>query len=352
MENIRARYITLGKDRDRENMKTQSEIAEELAAANQYLNCIRQALEGLPRLEKKQTLQRLDDEFKGQHKLELSDYFLNQSKQILSEFKAHSLLEQSGAALMDRVDRKYLLPLSLLPEFFNALKDDYTVLSEKKTTLFQYKTMYFDSLHDDFFHQHQSGKLNRHKVRTREYVNSNQYFLELKHKTNQFRTKKKRYLLTDKYKNRNINDLLQPLSEKQFPSLFKKLSVEYDRVTLKHKNLSERITFDLNIKFKDASELLGKSKGIKIPEVVIIEVKQDKVCNQGKINRLLKEFNLREVNFSKYCMGRLIVKMDEQLEFMPKDMKYNRFKECVLTLKETKFSFYDNLKEPCYAANF
>lgn len=348
MDNIKARYITLGKDS--EKMKTQAEIAEELAAANQYLRCIRQALEGLPKLDKKETLKRLDTEFKGQHRLELCDYYLNKSKLILSDFKAHSLLEQSGAALMDRVDRKYLLPLSLLPEFFNALKQDYTVLSDKRRTSFQYDTMYFDSLHDDFFNQHQSGQLNRHKIRIREYTNSKQCFLELKHKTNQFRTNKKRYLLTDNYKNRNINDLLVPLSEKRFPPLFKKLKVVYDRVTLKHKTLSERITFDLNISFKQAKEFSDKE--VNIPEIAIIEVKQDKLCSQGVINKVLKEFKLREVNFSKYCMGRILTNMEEDLETMPKDMKYNRFKECVLTLKEAKFRFYENLKEPNYAANF
>lgn len=358
MDNIKAKYISLtGNRREAKPVKSQQEISDELAEAGRYLQAIKKTM-----AEFKPNHTSLN-KCHGQHGgssggtmnysvsntqsisqvktqgLNLTDYYLTQSKQALTEFKVHSLLEQSTAALMNRVDRKYLLPLSLLPEFFSHLSGDYTVLTENKEQLFQYNTYYYDSYQDDFYLQHQNGSLNRHKVRTREYVSSKQTFLELKQKTNQYRTEKKRYLLTDKYKNRPINDLLSPLTDSLFPTLYRKLLVKYNRVTLKHKTLPERITFDINLSY----ESLGKdiTKHVQVPEAVIIEIKQDKQNRKSKVNELLKIFNLREVNFSKYCMGRVLCNMPPDLEELPNNIKYNRFKTCVLNLKSIKHHFYN-----------
>lgn len=357
MDNIKAKYISLGEKKDAYK-KSQEEISQDLKVASDYLNAIKQvfAKGGIhpeqdikilptnvePKAMSAQAETHID--FNIDEKLELSEYYLASAKTALNRFKAHSLIEQSGAALMDRVDRKFLVPVSLLPDLFSALAPFYTVLSENNTKAFKYNTEYFDSKNDLLYLQHQNGLLNRHKIRIREYVSSKQSFLEVKQKTNHFRTQKKRYLLADKYKHVNINDLLVPLTDQEFPPLYKKLLVQYERFTLKHKQQAERITIDVNLTFSPInhidSERRNHSKTQQLPEIAIIELKQEKQHKKTEFENLIKQYKLRDMDFSKYCMGRILTLIDENLEQLPDQLKYNRFKSSLLMLKKIKQAFY------------
>ncbi len=361
--NIKAKYIFLGEKNKAETKKSQADINLELKAASDYLIAIKQVFSGYEIPVKKDSLKFTPTvmesnmmnvnaaHVKGFDKdeiLALSECHLENSKKILNCFKTHSLFEQSGAALMDRVDRKFLIPVSLLTDMFSELSPFYSVLSENQKKIFEYKTHYFDSEQDLLYLQHQNGLLNRYKIRTREYVSSGKTFLEVKQKTNHFRTQKNRYLLSGEFKSRNINSLLTPLTDHLFPPLYKKLLVKYERFTLKHKRETERITIDVNLAFEPIEQAhhLSDATASKLsqsrylPEIAIIELKQENHQRKTEFEQLAKKYALREMDFSKYCMGRILTQVDENQNCFPEQIKYNRFKTSLLMLKQVRESFY------------
>ena len=119
--------------------------------------------------------------------LELVKNIHDQELSILDTFQGHSLFEQNRAALMSRTDSKHLLPISKLHEFLCALTEDYSILNAFGRRIFNYQTTYFDDYKIRFYHEHHNGKLNRHKVRFRHYVESDNGFLEVKFKNNKKR---------------------------------------------------------------------------------------------------------------------------------------------------------------------
>jgi len=122
-----------------------------------------------------------------------TSFFLNS---FLNAFACHSLDDQSSAALMDRVDTKFVFPMRSLLEFLVELRDDYTILEQNHRRIFAYETTYFDTPERLFYHSHHNGKLNRNKVRFRHYQDSNTGFMEVKLKTNKDRAIKKRMPLS------------------------------------------------------------------------------------------------------------------------------------------------------------
>ena len=97
-----------------------------------------------------------------------------------------------------------------------------------------YRTLYFDSPEFELFRRHHAGMLNRYKVRSREYVDSQLAFLEVKHKTNKGRTIKQRIqtsALADEIE-KETAEFLQTAYPFNPANLEPKLWVEYDRITL------------------------------------------------------------------------------------------------------------------------
>jgi hypothetical protein len=111
---------------------------------------------------------------------------------MLNDFRRISLEEMTGIRLMKRMDRKYVFRSALLGEFLSMVQNDYYVQETGFRTVFNYDTVYYDTSDYCMYTAHQNGKLNRLKVRTREYVDSNLCFLEVKKKNNKGRTNKRR----------------------------------------------------------------------------------------------------------------------------------------------------------------
>ena len=106
--------------------------------------------------------------------------------QQISAFEPISLKEMDRVKLMNRKDTKFIFNEEKLPELLEALKDNYNILeiSNKRESL--YKTMYFDTDDFKFYTQHHNGKLNRHKVRYRQYADVDTTYLEVKFKSNKY----------------------------------------------------------------------------------------------------------------------------------------------------------------------
>ncbi|MDO4783474.1 MAG: polyphosphate polymerase domain-containing protein [Propionibacteriaceae bacterium] len=84
------------------------------------------------------------------------------------------------AALLSRVDRKYLLPRADAALVFGLLPPGARVLEIGGRRDFGYSSTYFDSPALDFFVQSARGRRRRMKVRTRTYLDSGECWLEAK----------------------------------------------------------------------------------------------------------------------------------------------------------------------------
>lgn len=241
-------------------------------------------------------------------------------KHILQMFENISLEEMDSVKLLNRTDTKYVLNSTEFLELLPMLIEDYRILEIEGNRASRYKTTYYDSPEFEFYHMHQRGKKNRYKVRKRQYVDTKLSFLEIKHKNNKGRTIKHRKVIPtlenalhdkDKAYIEEISGLSQMLESK--------LTNEFQRVTLVHKELPERLTFDMNLTFvKDGEELV-------LETIVIAELKQEQMNRASTFARLVKKKLIRPKRISKYCIG---------VALLEENVKKNKIKEKLNTLKK------------------
>lgn len=101
------------------------------------------------------------------------------------------LTEMKSVKLMNRVDTKFSAQLRLLPDLLSRAISDYRVQVIDNSPVASYDTLYFDTPDLQMYLRHHDKILQRDKVRTRTYIDSSLSFLEVKHKNNKGRTKKK-----------------------------------------------------------------------------------------------------------------------------------------------------------------
>src|SRR5262245_34239806 len=82
--------------------------------------------------------------------------------------------------LLRRIDSKYVLPASGLPELAAGLGDGYAVLRVPTGSVAAYRSLYFDTPDLRSFHDHRRGRRIRHKIRVRHYPDREVSFLEIK----------------------------------------------------------------------------------------------------------------------------------------------------------------------------
>lgn len=226
-----------------------------------------------------------------------------------------------GVKLMNRTDTKYCIPAELLTQLLEEIKADYKCVEIENKRICTYKTLYYDTEAMLLYHQHHSGKLNRYKIRRRNYVDSGISFLEVKFKNNKGRTVKDRIKDKEDHSTqlgeKSLNFLHQELPFDPL-SLVPVLWVNYGRITLVSKTSSERVTIDTNLEF------VKEEKKISMKEMVIIEVKQEKKKSSAIIESL-KKHRVHEGGISKYCLAAALT---------CEGVKINNFKEKIHTLKK------------------
>lgn len=209
---------------------------------------------------------------------------------------AVSLDELGPAALMDRVDRKYMFASALLPDLLADLARDYRVLEVGGRRLSHYVTRYFDTPDLALYLAHHNDRAPRFKVRVRTYQGAAASYLEVKRKTAAGRTCKQRVLLDGG--GAPLESLCEGLLEEDervaFDGLTETACVEYRRLTLVRKGGVERITLDLMLTFRRGGE------GRTFPELVIAEVKQDG-HGASPFVAAMRALNVRPGGVSKYC---------------------------------------------------
>jgi hypothetical protein len=246
---------------------------------------------------------------------------MNEIKELLDPFEPITLQEMDRVKLMNRMDTKFAFRFSDLNTLLPLLTLNYRVLTIEGTNTPHYESLYFDDERFSFFRDHHNGKGDRFKVRIRKYVESNLFFLEIKHKI-KGRTDKKR-IVTDQF-----NEVL-PESDLAFvhkelqanKNLVPTMWNSFQRITLVSKTENERLTLDFNILF----EKDGVKKSFK--QLVIAELKQEDLNRNSVFYQLMKEQRIRPYRLSKYCLGSVEIYGEEKL-------KFNRFKKKLLYLKK------------------
>jgi hypothetical protein len=225
--------------------------------------------------------------------------------------------EAGTVAVADRVDRKFIFPIRLLPGILDSAPPGYRVLEIDGRRLSRYRTVYYDSPDLTFYHLHQSGRLPRQKVRVRGYPDSGTNYLEVKWKTNKRRTVKARAALAWAKDESRLDRLL---GEHELPATFvdnlpagltESLRMEYTRLTLVHEAGAERVTFDLRLNAARGDRTQS------LEEIVIAEIKQE--CpHRSTMMQVLRERVIREVRISKYCIS---------MALLEPELKRNGFRE-------------------------
>ena len=241
---------------------------------------------------------------------------------IISDFTPISLGEMDDVKLMSRTDTKFAFQANKLPFLLKKLIPFYRVLDINGKLIHDYKSLYYDTDDRKFYTDHHNQRVNRNKIRFREYVGSGLTFLEIKLKNNKGKTIKKRM---------KVDAIAKELSEEHKKYIKKiigkklevnaKQWINFSRITLVHKTHKERLTIDINLTFEN-EKLSGDLK-----QIVIAEVKQEKMSRSSDFMKIAKEMSILPIRLSKYCIT--------TLQLNP-DVKQNRFKEKLLFINKLK----------------
>jgi hypothetical protein len=206
-------------------------------------------------------------------------------------------------SLQQRIDRKYLLAAGALEPILACLRPGYSVLRAGQHVWARYESIYLDTPDRRFYHDHRCGRRPRYKVRIRHHVDRQLSFLEIKIKTNSSRTVKRRVAIPFGHNRLGVPE--QEFIETYVPTdgvrLMPSVSISFFRLTLVGKELNERLTFDRDVIFASGP------REEHFPRVVIAEIKQAAYSNRLGAVPALRKHHAREVAFSKYCVGTILV---------------------------------------------
>ncbi|TMO73275.1 VTC domain-containing protein [Pseudoalteromonas sp. S3785] len=255
-------------------------------------------------------------------KTQSTDALSIQVKNLLTPFEGYGLNDLNNANLMNRVDSKFMLPLSFLPELLAHLQGHYRVLDIQGKRFFSYYNQYFDTPKLDLYTAHHNGKLNRYKVRQRRYVDTATEYLEVKLKNNQSRTVKTRIKLEKNNQHANTTAFIKEQMQNNFAHLNVTQQSGYNRIALANEEKAERLTLDFNLWYNTPKG----DKKITLPGFFIAELKQSKKTKHSPFYRLMSKHHIFPVSFSKYCIGCALL--------YPERLKANRFKSVLTRIKQ------------------
>lgn len=218
-----------------------------------------------------------------------------------------------AVSLLDRQDTKFIFHYAQLNSILTELKKDYSILDVGNEFVSTYNNEYYDTKDFLFYNMHHRGELCRTKIRKRSYLESKLSFLELKVKTNRYRTIKKRIQInsTDDFNNNFLKHFIEDNSKFKIEDLTEQVYINFNRMTFIHKNLKDRCTIDFNLK----ASWGNKKKDFK--ELVVAELKQVKFDVNSSFNIILKKNKIYPQSFSKY---------GQSLSFLNENLKNNNFK--------------------------
>lgn len=242
---------------------------------------------------------------------------ITQINDILNKNRVITLQQMQDIHLMDRIDSKFVAPVSYLPLLLSKMEPYFMVQINNDKVIAPYTTQYLDTEGLELYLMHQNGKLNRQKIRIRSYVESEISFLEIKNKNNKGRTSKIRVPVSQSHIS-SVQDLdvkKSFLTENSLfchHSLMPSLANTFKRITLVNNRKTERVTIDIDLAFENYHSGCKKS----LEQLMVLELKQDG-WRHSDFRDILQELRIKQLSFSKYCMGIVLTSPD---------VKYNKFK--------------------------
>lgn len=225
----------------------------------------------------------------------------------------------ADSALMSRIDRKYLLDATELPEFEARLGPGVRVLQINGLTWFSYRSRYFDTAKLDCYLDAGRRRRRRFKVRTREYLDSSQEWLEVKTRGARGTTVKDRI-------ERRLDDLTFPGDDGPTPgelnwitrtlhdrgiakpatrSLTPALTTSYERRTLqvvpRYGEAASRLTIDVGLRCELPAHPVDGPQATNFERYAFVETKGGPRGSMA--DRLLWSMGHRPLSVSKYGLG-------------------------------------------------
>lgn len=204
------------------------------------------------------------------------------------------------AALMERTDRKYVVPVSTARALVEALADTHRVLKIDGRRYTSYETLYFDTIDLRSVQAHIQRRRRRWKVRSRLYVEDGLCRIEVKTKDNNGATIKamgesdpSRFgTLADA--DRNFVELhLAGYRDANVSALVPSAEIDYTRSTLAHLDAGTRVTIDWSLSTRTHMGAAWLDSGY-----VLVETKAPDTSSRA--DQILSEFRVRPQRFSKY----------------------------------------------------
>jgi hypothetical protein len=241
---------------------------------------------------------------------------------VLQRFVPITLEEMDGVKLQDRVDTKYVLPATALPDLLERMMPHYRLLEVDGKRGTAYRSLYFDTPDLKHYRDHHNKRTFRSKVRFREYIGSGLAFLEVKRKTGRGRTDKKRIRvegIPDQLLGEQL--LFAQKAARDDSQLVPTLWNNFTRYTFVAKDRPERLTMDLDLRFSDPD---GEGD---LGGIVVAELKQERADRTSPFVRLVRAMGERPSGMSKYCIGMLA---------LGRPVKHNAFKQVLLRLNRLR----------------
>ena len=230
-----------------------------------------------------------------------------------------TLDEMQRVKLMNRIDTKYVLHVEEVMQLIAHLaRYGYRVQVLGAVRAARYDTLYYDTPQRHMYLVHHNRQLTRQKVRTRTYRESDVTYLEIKNKSNNGRTRKRRMELPRGLVHNFGDDAAAAAfyAEKGWHALddlTPALSTRFTRITLVNPALTERLTIDLGLCYED----VRSGRGATIAEMCIVELKQDGLC-PSTAKSIMQHMRITPLKVSKYCLGTALT---------VEGIKRNRFQE-------------------------
>ena len=249
---------------------------------------------------------------------------------LLTSFSPIDLQQMDSVALLNRYDQKFILTIGQLLQVLSALTEgntDYRILTVNGQQLNHYRTLYFDTGNFALYHQHVNGRADRYKVRCREYLDSRQAFLEVKHRTPKDRTIKSR-VSTGKpvlWLGSKGEAWLGGVLPFESQALEPKLWSNFSRITLVNMVHCERVTIDVDLSF------YATSRSVRFENIAVVEVKQDKRVSPSPLLAEMQALRVHPQGFSKYCIG---------ISLLYDHVKKNSLKDKFLWLERNSIGVY------------
>lgn len=231
---------------------------------------------------------------------------------------------------MQRLEYKYLVPIEYLSRLRERIApfvevDPYTRAANRNP--YSVRSIYWDTLTLNFYHDKHAGLKDRIKLRMRAYdadEKNSKVFLEIKQKRDAFLTKHRvscSYAELERYYEQGLSDGAAMMAKfspedlcefKRFFFYIRKLNlhpiilVVFEREAYLHRfNRNLRITFDLNLRsapFPGMHLFRGENLKLSLPNHFILEIKFFGALPQW-MPPLIQEFRMHRLAFSKYTIS-------------------------------------------------